>query len=171
MGGDAGCLRPDFRACTRKRTRTLLSLQLAVEGHCLFTKLAASVLLLDNALALYHSPMLWQAKLYREAAADLKRGILPALLWIYLGIARTERGIFAYTDGLRRFGKEEIEITASLQPPHAVFDLLCDVVNCIVSENAVLQPGETIGLSADQQLPITRSTGVFMKGESLKIAF
>lgn len=38
-------------------------------------------------------------------------------------------------------------------------------------QDVILRDGETIGFTAEQKLPISRSQGVYVGGESLKIEF
>ncbi|WP_397347120.1 DUF4261 domain-containing protein [Paenibacillus sp. 32O-W] len=40
-----------------------------------------------------------------------------------------------------------------------------------MEQDVTLRDGETIGFSAEQRLPITRSAGVYVNGDSLKIQF
>lgn len=48
---------------------------------------------------------------------------------------------------------------------------LWDIANYVITEDVVLRDGETIGFSEEQKLPITRSKGVAVEGDSLKIKF
>ena len=49
--------------------------------------------------------------------------------------------------------------------------MLINIVGYVISEDVILHDGETIGLTAEQRLKITKSAGVNVEGESFKIAF
>ncbi len=55
--------------------------------------------------------------------------------------------------------------------PNELHDFLSDIANYVITQNVLLQDGETIGFSAEEKLPISRNRGVAVPGESLKIAF
>ena len=49
--------------------------------------------------------------------------------------------------------------------------LLLNIAGYIIQEDVTLQDGETLGYTAEQKLPITRSQGINVEGMSLKIEF
>lgn len=54
----------------------------------------------------------------RRRPAPLDEGELPLLNLVWVGLYRTEEGMGAYTDGLRSFGKDELEVLdARAEPP------------------------------------------------------
>ena len=82
-----------------------------------------------------------------------------------------KNGESGYTDGLRGLGYDEIEVIDSKQSPGDVGEFLTDVANYVVDEEVILQDGETIGFTAEQKLPISKSRGAAVEGNSLKIEF
>jgi len=138
----------------------------------LYTKLAASCLKLPNAIGFYSSGTVFQPELYVEMAEMMKSDdMFPLLNLVHFGLVRTESGMNGYTCGLRPFGKEEIEVLNSQASPADLRDFLIDISSYIVESNVTLRDGETIGFSAEHKLPITRSQGVYVDGESLKIEY
>lgn len=138
----------------------------------LYTKLAASCLKLPNAVGIYTSGTVFQPELYLEFANLMKSDdMLPLLNLVHFGLIRTENGMGAYTYGLRAFGKDEIEILDSQASPSELRDFLIEISGYILEQDVTLRDGETIGFSAEQRLPITRSAGVYVNGDSLKIQF
>lgn len=97
--------------------------------------------------------------------------MLPLLNLVHFGLIRTENGMGAYTYGLRAFGKDEIEILDSQASPSELRDFLIEISGYILEQDVTLRDGETIGFSAEQRLSITRSAGVYVNGDSLKIQF
>lgn len=142
-----------------------------IEGHVLFTQVTSSLLQLDNAIALYTSPMVMSAEYYNRSAATLKENDLPVQLWVFIGLYQSQQQSSSYTRGLRKFGKEEIEIIQSQHSLGDVFEFMMHITSYIVSSNVTLRNGETIGFSADQRLPLTLSQGSAVEGNTLKVGF
>ena len=55
--------------------------------------------------------------------------------------------------------------------PAELREFLMDIALYIVEQDVTLRDGETIGFSAEQKLPITRSEGVYLPDDTLKIKF
>lgn len=142
-----------------------------IEKNLLFTKAACSLLKLDNAIGIYLKPTVIPSKFYIAAAEDIKQGHLPILNWIYFGIYPDGGRVSGYTVGLNKFGKDEIEVIKSKESPMDLYNFLISVASYIIEGDVTLKHGETIGFSQEQKLKITRSKGIAVEGESLKIEF
>jgi len=140
-------------------------------GHVLFTQVLCSMLKQEHALAMYMSPMVMSAEAYVQNAMLLKEGELPVQLWVFVGLYEEEQGISSYTVGLRRFGHDEIEVLRSNRDLVDVFELTFHIAGYVVDCDAKLQDGETIGFSAEQQLPLELSEGIAVEGQSIKIGY
>ncbi|WP_442602026.1 DUF4261 domain-containing protein [Paenibacillus sp. KN14-4R] len=144
----------------------------SLDSGRLYTKLAASCLKLPNAIGIYTSGTVFQPELFLEMAEVMKSdNIFPLLNLVHFGLVRTETGINAYTYGLKSFGKDEIEILESQVTAAELRDFLINISDYIVEQNVTLSDGETIGFTAEQKLAITRSEGVNVNGDSLKIKY
>ena len=141
-----------------------------VEAGELFVKGASSCLKLANAIGFYASGTVFEPKFYIEASTVMKEDTLPMLNWIYFGFTRGKQGPGIYTYGMTAFGKDELEILDSRMRPEELSEFLYDVVYYILESDVTLRDGETIGMSEEQKLAITRSEGVSVDGFSLKIA-
>lgn len=137
----------------------------------LFVKAASTCLKADNALGIYDCGTVWLPKDYIESAMVMKEGGFPLGDLVFIGLYQDERGISGWTNGLSSFGKEELEIIDSSQPPSEVYDLLWNVSAYVIQEGAVLRDGQTLGFSAEQKLSLTLSKGIYVDGESIKIGF
>lgn len=137
----------------------------------LFVKLAASCLKAPNALGIYDCGTVWLPEYFIRAAQAMKEGRPPLEALIFVGLYQGEKGVSSWTNGLRSFGKEELEVVESSRKPSEVYDLMWNVSSYLIQEGAVLRDGETLGYTARQKLPITRSKGVYVEGETLKIGF
>lgn len=143
----------------------------AIEKNLLFTKVASSLSKLDNAIGIYQHPTVIPSKVYISVAEDIKEGHLPILNWVYFGIYPDGDRVSGYTVGLNKFGKDEIEVIKSKENPKDLYSFLISVSAYIIEGDVTLKHGETIGFSQEQKLRITRSKGVAVEGESLKIDF
>lgn len=141
----------------------------------LFVKIASSLLNQDTAIALYSEGAVYQPVMYRDCAGLLKNesmaGTVPILNLVWFGIYGDGKQAGVYTYGLRRLGKEEIEIyvpqkSADLEKMRS---FLVSVAAYVIGEDVILRDGETIGFSAEQKLPIKVSPGIAVDGNTIKI--
>ncbi|MCI8414257.1 MAG: DUF4261 domain-containing protein [Ruminiclostridium sp.] len=137
----------------------------------LFVKLAASCLKAPNALGIYDCGTVWLPEYFIRSSLAMKEGRPPLDALVFVGLYRGEKGVSSWTNGLRSFGKEELEVVESRHKPSEVYDLMWNVSSYLIQEGAVLRDGETLGYTAKQKLPITRSKGVYVEGQTLKIGF
>ena len=137
----------------------------------LYVKLVSTLLKAPNALGVYTNGTVWLPDYFIRVSEDLKEGSLPLMDLVFVGLVRYEKGICGWTNGLRAFGKDELEIRDSQQSPQEVHMLLLNIAGYIIQEDVTLQDGETLGYTAEQKLPITRSQGINVEGMSLKIEF
>ena len=83
----------------------------------------------------------------------------------------SDKGVSAYTTGLRNLGKDEIEIVDVNKNPNEIRELLLNIASYVIEEDVILHAGETIGEDNTQRLRIVKSEGVNVDGESLKILY
>ena len=137
----------------------------------LYVKLVSTLLKAPNALGVYTNGTVWLPDYFIQVSQDLKEGDLPLMDLVFVGLVQYEKGICGWTNGLRAFGKDELEIRDSQQSPRDVHELLLNVSGYLIEEDVTLRDGETLGYTAEQKLHITRSEGVNVEGMSLKIEF
>lgn len=142
-----------------------------LQRGCLFVKVLAACCKQKHTLGIYTSGTVFQPEFYLNAAEMMKEGGLPVLNWIYFGLYQTEGGWNTYTYGMKTFGKDEMEVLEVKDDPQNVRGFLLDMVYYVLGEDTILRDGETIGFSAEQKLPITRSEGVSLDGYTLKIGY
>lgn len=139
----------------------------------LYVKLASSALKQENALALYNEGAVFPPDMYIAFCEPMKSDRIPILNLVWFGIFGDDKQIGIYTYGMRRFGKQEMEVYV----PRGSADLnnirafLLDISDYVLSGNVTLKDGETIGFTAEQKLPITLSKGIAVDGNTLKIAY
>lgn len=137
----------------------------------LFTALAASCLEQPEVLGIYTSGTVLAPDHYLKVARDMKDGDLPVMDWVYVGIYKGEKGVCGYTYGLTAFGREELEIIDSARKPGDIFEFLYDLCLYMLKSDAYIRDGETVGHSAEEKLPVTRSKGAALDGMTLKIGY
>lgn len=139
----------------------------------LYVKLAAAALKQENALAFYNEGAVFPPYMYIDFCQPMKNGAIPILNLVWFGIYGNEKEIGVYTYGMRRFGKQEMEVYV----PRETADLnrirvfLLDIADYVLDGNVTLKDGETIGFSAEQKLPIKLSKGIAVDGNTLKITY
>lgn len=141
------------------------------EKGILYTKAITTLCRQENTLGVYANGVVYEPKIFVAMSDIMKEGSLPILNLVWFGIVRGENGISAYTCGMDCFGKDEMEIVNSNRQPSELRDMLINIADYVISEDVYLHNGETIGLTAEQRLKITKSEGFNVDGESLKIAF
>lgn len=146
----------------------------AVEKAKLFVNICASCLKQKTATGLFSSGTVWNPEYYRKLAQYYyEEENFPIMNLIYFGFyhGSGENRISAYTFGLRDFEKSELEIIDSQEEYEDIYNMLSSISEYILTANVELQDGETIGLSAEQKLLITKSKGIALEEETLKIKY
>lgn len=144
-----------------------------LEAGKLFTKVVSSCLKQDHAIAVYTDGAVFQPQFYREVASFMQqdKDALPILDWVWFGVCRTDEYTGIYTYGMRKFGKEEMEVYATNANLNEVRDFLLDIVTYVLDSDVTLKDGDTIGFSEEQKLRVTLSDAVALGGKSLKLEY
>lgn len=137
----------------------------------LFVKVMACCCKQRGALGIYTGSTVVAPAFYLELAQSMRKEQLPILNWIWFQLYRSETGLCCYTDGMRQFGKEEMEILDADGKPAEVRDLLVRFASYVLENNVELRDGDTIGFSKDDRHTITSSEGVGQTGTTLKISY
>lgn len=143
----------------------------AAEAGELLVKTAAACCRQKNVLGVYANKTVYQPEFYLDFAAMMKEGMFPVFNLVWFGLYGSEKGLCAYTCGLNSLGYDELEILDSSAGPQELRRILTGIALYVINGNVTLRDGETIGFTAEQKLPITKSRGIAVEGESLKIAY
>ena len=87
------------------------------EAARLQVKLVCAACGQDGVLGIYANGTVYQPEFYLEAAQLMEDGSLPLLNLVWPGLYRREGGLCAYTEGLRAFGKDELEVLDTRAEP------------------------------------------------------
>ncbi len=129
----------------------------------LLTKVAAAVCMEAPALGVYwgaatlvHDPVAFASQ-----AKEMSTDVLPLYLWIRFAVAREAGRTTMRTEGMRSLGFMEMEIVGSSRTPEEVVGFAFNICHYLLDNGPVLGDGETIGLSADEKVPV-QHTGSFL---------
>lgn len=144
-----------------------------IERGKLFTKIVASCLRQDGATAVYTDGAVFHPGFYNDVASLMKKydDALPILDWVWFGVYRTAEHSGIYTYGMRKFGKEEMEVYADNADLNDMRDFLLNITAYVLDGDVTLNDGETLGFSAEQKLAITISDAIALDGKSIKIEY
>jgi hypothetical protein len=143
----------------------------SVDRFRILSKVLCAILSTSNSVGVYKGSqsLLIPKEQYLENINELKENGTPIMLWIYIGLRKSESGNSVYTYGLTLFGKQEIEIINSPLSLSDLFDFAANIAHYIIAGDITLKSGETIGVSAEQKIKIKSSKGVFVDGETFKL--
>ena len=167
---------PEAQETARRHRGQLLVSVLAgeedpLEAARLQVKLVCAACRQAGVLGVYANGTVYQPEFYEGAAGMMEDGSLPLLNLVWPGLYRRDGGLCAYTDGMRAFGRDEMEVLDAGAEPGDLRGFLLDIADYVLENGVALQDGETIGFGEDQRLAITRSAGVWHQGMTLKIQY
>lgn len=143
----------------------------ATEAGELLVKAVSACCRQEGVLGIYANETVYQPEFYLEFIPLMKKGMFPIFNLVWFGLYNGNNGICGYTCGMKNFGYDEIEVIDSSESAEDVVEFLSDIAMYVIVDDVLLQDGETIGFTEEQKLPITKSEGVAVEGESLKIGF
>lgn len=143
----------------------------AKEAGIVLAKVVATCCKNENVLGVYANETVYAPDFYANCSQMIKDDMFPVLNLVWFGLYGSEDGVSAYTCGLADYGKDEIEILNSKENPNDIRAILVDIALYVIENDVVLSDGETIGFTPEQKLSITKSRGVAVEGDSLKIGF
>ncbi|WP_040161433.1 DUF4261 domain-containing protein [Nigerium massiliense] len=139
----------------------------------LFSVVASIVMEQPGATALHYgnAGITFPAERYSGLVVDaLEGGEAPVDVWTSVWMGRNDDGtVTAWTLGLDTFGHADLTVQGSPLEPEEVFERLVSLAAYIVTTGAVLLPGQSVGYSADQQLPVEASGSQMHPNGALRI--
>lgn len=144
-----------------------------IEKGKLFVKAVCAIMKQETAVAFYNEGAVFPPKMYLDFAGLMSDGHVPVLNLVWLGIFSDGKQSGVYTYGMRRMGKEEMEvyIKADKADFNELREFMLTIASYALETGATLRDGETIGFTEEQKLPITLSKGVAVDGNTLKIGY
>lgn len=167
---------PDGREKVKQHKAHILIAQLGKElppkeSGVMLVKAVVSACKQEGVIGIYTGDIVLEPTYYLKFAEALNEDEFPITNLVWIGLHNNEKGLCGYTAGMRNFGYDEMEVLDSSVEPIELLEFLTSTANYVITEDVILQDGETIGFTADQKLPITKSQGVAVEGDSLKIEY
>ena len=141
------------------------------DSGVMLVKAVVSACRQEGVLGIYTGDVVLEPTYYLAFAEKINEGEFPITNLVWVGLHGNEKGLCGYTAGMRDFGYDEVEVLDSSAEPVELLDFLTSIASYVITEDVILQDGETIGFTAEQKLPITKSRGVAVEGDSLKIDY
>ncbi len=153
-----------------------VGLALAKARAKLLVKLTATAAKLPGALGVYTCGTVFEPQAYCEGAEPMKEDedLLPLRSLVWINLWMSEEGFCAGTDGLSAFGFKEIEVLdvpEEKADPDDVLNFVLMGALYVLEYGAVLEEGETIGFTEDDQHPVTVSPGESLDADTVKIEY
>lgn len=142
-----------------------------LEQAKLFTQISSICLKAENALGFYTGGVVLEPKFYIENAKMLKENRLPVYNWIYVSVYPSDEGVNAYTYGMKYFDKLELEVCKSQMPEKELFFTLYDIILHILTYDLNLKDKDILKFEDGVEFSFSKSKGIGVEGESLKIKF
>lgn len=145
--------------------------QAAVKAGELLVKAVSACCKQQGVLGVYTNGTVYQPEVYLDFAMMMKEAMFPIYNLVWFGLYEGESGVCGYTRGMGSFGYDEMEVLESMAEPHNLRTFMADIALYVIQDHVILKQGETIGFTQDEKLPITKSQGVAVEGESIKIGY
>lgn len=144
-----------------------------IKRYKIFTSVICSLLRTNKAIGVYkgNQTLLIPSGDYLELSGRMSDEWYPLNLWIYFGFNRDNEKNSGYTYGLKEFNKRELEIIASARKLEDIMAFLFNMAHYVLDYDVEFRDGQTCGLSESERIGITLSRGVFVDGETLKMAY
>ena len=142
-----------------------------VERFKILTKFLSSIVATTNCIGVYQGSqsLLIPRQQYLDSAEALKTNQIPLDLWVYIGLRKGENGNNVYSYGLTAFDKLEMEFVNANLDLEEMHSFLSNICAYVINSNITFKNGETLGYTAEQKIKITKSKGLFVEGQTLKL--
>lgn len=133
-------------------------------------KAVSSFCKMKSVTGVYTNGTVYEPEFLINASSIINEGEVPLLNLVWFGLIREDNGkVSAFTNGMRCFGRDEMEIVDSEKNPAEIRNMLLDIVAYVIEEDVILHDGETIGFRPGQRFEIMLSEGKNVNCETLKI--
>ncbi len=141
------------------------------EAAILLVKTVTTCCKQEGALGVYGNGSVYQPDFYRNCAKMMNDDMFPVMNMVWFGMYGKEKDLSGYTYGMSALGFDEMEILNSDTTPDDMIETLLHICNYVIQNNVILKDGETFGFTPEQKFAITRSKGVSVSGETLKLEY
>ena len=139
----------------------------------LFVMAVCCALSQKHALAVYTDGAVYEPRFYKAVAEVMMDNEFPIVNLVWFGPYANDKLAGFYTSGMKKFGRDEIEVFVPRDKAEMeeIRDFISDIALYTIECDAVLKDGDTIGFSEQEQLAITRSPGIALEEDTIKIEY
>ena len=137
-----------------------------------YSKAISTLCKIENNIGLYANGVVYEPKMIVKMCELVKENSLPLPALVWCGIGKEEKGFSSWTDGMKCFGFDEMEIISSDKKVSEIQELMILLVDYCINNDIGFHDGETVGLTASVHLKVEKSKGynVDVDGETLKLS-
>lgn len=141
------------------------------EQAMFYAKAVSTLCRMENNIGVYANGVVYEPKMFMAMNELIHKNELPIPVLVWCGLGKEKEGISAWTDGMKSFGFDEMEMIGVDQEPSELQNLMFVLADYCINNNITFHDGETVGLAAGMKFQIEKSKGVNVdtEGETLKI--
>ena len=144
----------------------------AVTAHVVLAEVADALMREKSAVGLFRPELgvVQPPQMVVELAALLSKGQAPIPLWVGIRVSKPDL-VYGRTLGLPLFGHLDLEVVGSLHSEEEVYAMLSNVVDYLLSADAFLLPGQSVGYRDGKDLAVSQAASPADRAAVLHIGF
>lgn len=144
----------------------------ALTAHVVLAEVADALMREESAVGLFRPELgvVQPPRMVVELADLLSKGQAPIPLWVGIRVSKPDL-VYGRTLGLPLFGHLDLEVVGSLHSEEEVYAMLSNVVDYLLSADAFLLPGQSVGYRDGKDLAISQAESPADRAAVLHIGF
>ena len=144
----------------------------ALAAHVVLAEVADALMREESAVGLFRPELgvVQPPRMVVELADLLSKGQAPIPLWVGIRVSKPDL-VYGRTLGLPLFGHLDLEVVGSLRSEEEVYAMLSNVVDYLLSADAFLLPGQSVGYRDGKDLAISQAVSPADRAAVLHIGF
>ena len=144
----------------------------AVTAHVVLAEVADALMREKSAVGLFRPELgvVQPPQMVVEFADLLSKGQAPIPLWVGIRVSKPDL-VYGRTLGLPLFGHLDLEVVGSLHSEEEVYAMLSNVVDYLLSADAFLLPGQSVGYRDGKDLAVSQAVSPADRAAVLHIGF
>ena len=144
----------------------------ALTAHVVLAEVADALMREESAMGLFRPELgvVQPPRMVVELADLLSKGQAPIPLWVGIRVSKPDL-VYGRTLGLPLFGHLDLEVVGSLHSEEEVYAMLSNVVDYLLSADAFLLPGQSVGYRDGRDLAISQAVSPADRAAVLHIGF
>ena len=144
----------------------------ALTAHVVLAEVADALMREESAVGLFRPELgvVQPPRMVVELADLLSKGQAPIPLWVGIRVSKPDL-VYGRTLGLPLFGHLDLEVVGSMHSEEEVYAMLSNVVDYLLSADAFLLPGQSVGYRDGKDLAISQAVSPADRAAVLHIGF